>query len=597
MKSLAYLNKYLRKYQFLLILGIFFTIISNIFSIAPAPIVRYAFDLIEESIRVYQLYDGFSKQEAIYADFAWNVLLYGLLIVAMALLRGVFLFFVRQTIIVMSRHIEYDLKNEIYKHYQELPMSFYRRNNTGDLMARISEDVSHVRMYLGPAIMYSINLITLCIMVVVFMFMIDAKLAFFTLLPLPFLSISIYFVSNVINRQSTEIQQSLSGLSTFVQEAFSGIRVIKAFDREQDSVRNFSKESEVYKNKSISLSLVQALFFPLIIGLIGLSTILIVYIGGVEVINGKITSGVIAEFIIYVNMLTWPVTSIGWVTSLVQRAAASQERINEFLNTHTDIISQKNLEKPIHGEVEFKNVYFTYPDTGIKALKDISFKIESGETLAVLGTTGSGKSTVANLLTRMYDVTQGEILIDGINIRDFSLKNLRSQMGYVPQDVFLFSDTIRNNIAFGLDLINEEKIIQAAKDADLYENVMDFEYQFNTRIGERGISLSGGQKQRLSIARAIVREPKILILDDSLSAVDTKTENAILNNLKTIMENRTSLIISHRVSSVKLADKIIVLDDGKIVQQGTHDTLITQEGMYKELYEKQLQSEDSVSEL
>lgn len=597
MKSLAYLNKYLRKYQFLLILGIFFTIISNIFSIAPAPIVRYAFDLIEESIRVYQLYDGFSKQEAIYADFAWNVLLYGLLIVAMALLRGVFLFFVRQTIIVMSRHIEYDLKNEIYKHYQELPMSFYRRNNTGDLMARISEDVSHVRMYLGPAIMYSINLITLCIMVVVFMFMIDAKLAFFTLLPLPFLSISIYFVSNVINRQSTEIQQSLSGLSTFVQEAFSGIRVIKAFDREQDSVRNFSKESEVYKNKSISLSLVQALFFPLIIGLIGLSTILIVYIGGVEVINGKITSGVIAEFIIYVNMLTWPVTSIGWVTSLVQRAAASQERINEFLNTHTDIISQKDLEKPIHGEVEFKNVYFTYPDTGIKALKDISFKIESGETLAVLGTTGSGKSTVANLLTRMYDVTQGEILIDGINIRDFSLKNLRSQIGYVPQDVFLFSDTIRNNIAFGLNLINEEKIIQAAKDADLYENVMDFEYQFNTRIGERGISLSGGQKQRLSIARAIVREPKILILDDSLSAVDTKTENAILNNLKVIMENRTSLIISHRVSSVKLADKIIVLDDGKIVQQGTHDTLITQEGMYKELYEKQLQSEDSVSEL
>lgn len=594
MKSLSYLNKYLRKYKLLLTLGLLFTIISNIFSIAPAPIVRYAFDLIEDSIWVYYLYDGFSQQQSIYSIFAWSVLFYGLLIVGMAFMRGIFLFFVRQTIIVMSRYIEYDLKNEVYQHYQELPMSFYRRNNTGDLMARISEDVSQVRMYLGPAIMYGINLTTLCIMVIGFMFTIDAKLAFFTLLPLPFLSISIYFVSNVINKQSTEIQKSLSGLSTFVQEAFSGIRVIKAFAREKDSWASFSEESENYKNKSIRLSLIQALFFPLIIGLIGLSTILVVYIGGVEVISGKITNGVIAEFIIYVNMLTWPVASIGWVTSLIQRAAASQERINEFLNTKTDIVSKENLEKEIQGQVVFKDINFIYPDTGIHALKDISFTIKSGETLAILGTTGSGKSTIANLLTRMYDISSGEILIDDTDIKDFSLKSLRGQMGYVPQDVFLFSDTIKNNIAFGLDGVEEEKIIQASKDADLYHNVMDFEYQFDTRIGERGISLSGGQKQRLSIARAIVRNPQILILDDSLSAVDTKTENAILNNLKEIMQNRTSLIISHRVSSVKLADKIIVLDDGEIVQQGNHDTLITQEGMYKELYEKQLQSEESL---
>ncbi len=596
MKSLAYLNKYFRKYRLLLILGTLFTILSNVFSIAPAPIVRYSFDLIEEAIDIYFLYEGYDMQDNIYAIFASNVLFYGLLILLMAVLRGIFLFFVRQTLIVMSRHIEYDLKNEIYQHYQELPMSFYRQHNTGDLMARISEDVSQVRMYLGPAIMYGLNLITLCIMVIAFMFMIDMKLAFFALLPLPFLSISIYFVSNVINKQSTEIQRSLSGLSTYVQEAFSGIRVIKAFAREKDSALSFDHESEDYKNKSIRLALVQALFFPLIVGLIGLSTILIVYIGGVEVIRGKITNGVIAEFIIYVNMLTWPVTSIGWVTSIVQRAAASQERINEFLNTPTDIVSEKNLEKTIAGKVVFDQVSFVYKDTKIRALDQVSFEINPGETLAILGTTGSGKSTVANLLARMYDRTEGRILIDDTDIKDYSLKSLRSQIGYVPQDVFLFSDTIRGNIAFGTEGLPEAQVIQAAKDADLYENVMGFSYQFDTRIGERGISLSGGQKQRLSIARAIVREPKILILDDSLSAVDTKTENAILNNLKGIMANRTSVIISHRVSSAKLAQKIIVLDDGVVVEQGNHESLLDQNGVYKELYEKQLQTEDTVNE-
>ncbi len=596
MKSLRYLNKYLYKYKALLFWGIAFTIISNVFSIAPAPIVRYSFDLIEEAIDIYTIHQGLSAQAAFYTMFAWNVLLYGGLILVLAILRGFFLFLVRQTLIVMSRHIEYDLKNEIYAHYQELPLSFYRRHNTGDLMARISEDVSQVRMYLGPAIMYSLNLFTLCVMVVAYMFMIDAELSFYALLPLPFLSVSIYFVSNVINRQSTDIQKSLSGLSTFVQEAFSGIRVLKAFAREEDSVENFSKESEDYRQKSVRLSLVQALFFPLIVGLVGFSTLLVVYVGGLEVMRGKITNGVIAEFIIYVNMLTWPVTSVGWVTSLVQRAAASQTRINEFLDTHTDIISHKDIVRDIQGEIKFDNVYFTYPDTGIKALKNLSFSIKAGQTLAILGTTGSGKSTIANLLTRMYDVSEGQIIIDEIDIRDYNLTSLRTQTGYVPQDVFLFSETIRNNIAFGTVKIGEENIVEASKKADLYHNIMDFPKQFDTRIGERGISLSGGQKQRLSLARAIVREPKILILDDSLSAVDTNTENIILNNLQEVMKDRTSIIISHRVSSVKLADKIIVLDDGKLVEEGTHEYLMELNGTYRELYDKQLQAEDTLEQ-
>jgi ATP-binding cassette subfamily B protein len=594
MKSLKHLNKYLYKYRRLLIWGIIFTIISNIFSIAPAPIVRYSFDMIEEAIDIYYLYNGYESQAKFYTVFGINVLLYGLLIVLMAIIRGIFLFMVRQTLIVMSRHIEFDLKNEIYEHYQALPLSFYRRHNTGDLMARISEDVSHVRMYLGPAIMYGLNLITLAIMLVAFMFMIDVQLSFYALLPLPFLSISIYFVSNVINHQSMELQKSLSGLSTFAQEAFSGIRVIKAFAREEDSIHNFEKASNLYKQKSIRLAIVESLFFPLMIALIGLSTVLIVYIGGIEVMQGRLTNGVIAEFVIYVNMLTWPVTSIGWVTSLVQHAAASQERINEFLHTPNDIISEKNLEKNIEGNVLFKEVSFTYPDTGINALKNINFEIKAGESLGLLGTTGSGKSTIANLLTRMYDTSAGKIEIDEVSIKDFNISNLRSQIGYVPQDVFLFSDTIRNNITFGTENNSEEQMIQAAKDADLYNNIIDFPEKFDTRIGERGISLSGGQKQRLSIARAIIRNPKILILDDSLSAVDTKTENEILNNLKVIMQNRTSVIISHRVSSVKLANKILVLDDGVIIEQGTHEELLEKNGMYKELYEKQLQTEEEV---
>lgn len=573
-------------------LGIVFTIISNFFQILPAQVVRHSFNLIKEGISLHNLYEGMDQQSLVYDIFANSILVYGVVILVMALLRGVFLFFVRQTLIVMSRLIENDLKNEIYTHYQSLPLSFYRKNNTGDLMSRISEDVSRVRMYIGPAIMYGLNLVVLFLMVIPYMLSVNVKLTLYTLIPLPILAISIYYVNNIIERKSDEIQRSLSGITTFVQEAFSGIRVLKSFVREDDSHNNFTTASNNYKDKSLDLNFVNSLFFPLVLFLVGLSTIITVYIGGQEVINGSITTGNIAEFIIYVNMLTWPVMSLGWTASLVQRAAASQARINEFLHTKNDIISQKDIRKPIEGDITFENVDFVYPDTNIHALRNVSFTIKHGETLAVIGNTGSGKSTIATLLPRMYDVSSGRILIDGIDIKDYNIESLRSQIGYVPQDVFLFSDTIRNNIGFGLPSITEEQMIQSAKDADVYENIMRFPEQFDTKLGERGITLSGGQKQRVSIARALVREPSILIMDDSLSAVDTKTENAILNSLRRIMANRTSIIISHRVSSVKLADRILVLDDGLIVQHGSHSELIQVDGLYKTLYERQLQTED-----
>ncbi len=592
MKELKYLYKFLLKYKWHLIMGLLFVIISNLFKIYPAQMVRYSIDLVVDNIRVYRSFTGSEIQSDFFAIFARGILLYAVLILAMALLHGVFLYFVRQTLIVMSRLVEYDLKNEIFQHYQSLPLSFYRKNNTGDLMNRISEDVGRVRMYLGPSIMYGMQLVTLFIMLIPMMLAISSKLTWYALVPLPILSFSIFYVNTVIEHRSEEIQKSQSRLSTFVQEAFSGIRVLKSFTRETESVKNFSKESNEYKRQSLKLTRVQALFFPLIMGLIGLSTILTVYAGSVEVINGSLTFGNIAEFIIYVNLLTWPVASLGWTISLVQRAEASQKRINEFLKTKTDIISEKDVVRNIHGKIEFDHVSFVYPDTGIQALKNISFKIETGESLAIIGTTGSGKSTVSNLISRLYDVTEGQIRIDDIPLKDYSLHNLRSQTGVVPQEVFLFSDTIFNNIAFGLDKADESKVIQAAKDSDVFDNIIAFPLGFNTRVGERGVTLSGGQKQRVSIARAVVREPKILILDDALSAVDTKTENTILNSMKRIMQNRTSIIISHRVSSAKIANKIIVLHDGAIIEEGTHEGLLLKKGAYQELYEKQMQVDE-----
>ncbi|RRB02253.1 ABC transporter ATP-binding protein [Larkinella rosea] len=593
MKALSHLNKYLLKYKWYLIWGTAFTIISNLFGIIPAQLVRYSLDLVKETLDIYFLYNGSRLQSNLYDVFAFSILFYGLLILAMALLKGFFLFLVRQTLIVMSRHIEYDLKNEIYIHYQTLPLSFFRQHNTGDLMARISEDVSKVRMYIGPSIMYGLNLITLFVLVISYMVSINVRLSLYVLLPLPVLSVAIYVVNTIIIKRSEEIQRSLSRLSTFVQEAFSGIRVLKAFVREDNSAANFTTESDVYKQKSLQLTRVDSLFFPLIMLLVGFSNVLVVYVGGQEILTGRLTPGNIMEFILYVNMLTWPVMALGWTTSQTQRAAASQQRINEFLNAKTDIVSEKSLEREVVGEVEFRNVRFVYPDSGIVAIKDFNLNVKAGETVAILGTTGSGKSTLANLLTRMYDPTEGQILIDGIPLKDYSLTSIRRQMGYVPQEVFLFSETISNNVKFGMPDMPQEKAEQAIKDADLYQNIIDFPEKFDTRIGERGVTLSGGQKQRLSIARAIARDPKILILDDCLSAVDTNTENIILNNLHRIMENRTSVVISHRVSSAKLADKIIVLDEGEVVEHGSHEELLAANGVYRELYEKQLQTEEA----
>jgi len=575
-------------------LGVVFIIISNTFAILPAVLVRYSIDTISSKLATYKVMEGFQLQGMFESSFVITLLICALAILVTGLLRGFFLFLVRQTIIATSRHIEFDLKNEIYNHYQSLPLGFYRKNNTGDLMARISEDVNKVRMYLGPAIMYGLNLVMIFVMVLPIMFYVNTRLTLYALIPLPFLSFSIYYVSSIINKRSEEIQRSLSGLSTFVQEAFSGIRVIKSFVRETNSTAQFLSESNAYKDKSLKLAFVNAFFMPLIMGLIGLSAVITVYIGGLEVINGTISYGNIAEFILYVNMLSFPVIALGWVTSIVQRAEASQERINEFLESKNDIVSEKNLEAAIDGSIEFKNVSLVYEETGIKALDDISFEVTAGASIAIIGTTGSGKSTMANLISRMYDVTDGEILIDSRNIKDYNLTSLRGQIGYVPQDVFLFSDSIEENIAFGIEGINKEKILQATKDADLESTVEQFKDGLETVLGERGVTLSGGQKQRVSIARALIREPQILILDDCLSAVDTKTEHTILHNLSRIMKGKTSIIISHRVSSAKLADQVLVLDEGRVIEQGTHKELLSHAGVYKTLYDKQLQGDDVV---
>jgi ATP-binding cassette subfamily B multidrug efflux pump len=595
-RALAAVNPHIFRYKWHFLGGVLFVILSTLLTIFPAQLVRYSFDLVNEGIDLYHLYAGTQAQAGVYHLFGRNVLFYGMLIIVLALLRGIFLFFMRQTLIVMSRRIENDQKNQIYQHYQSLPLAFYRRHSTGDLMSRISEDVGRVRMYLGPGIMYFLQLVLLFVLVVPLMLLVNVKLTVLTLLPLPILSVSIFYVNNLIERKSDEIQKSLSAMTTFTQEAFSGIRVLKSFVRQQDSYEQFQVSTNEYKDKSLSLNFVNSLFFPLIMFLVGISTIVTVWIGGQEVIRGTITTGSIAEFIIYVNLLTWPVTALGWTSSLVQRAEASQARINEFLDEKTDIVSRQHIAKPITGDIVFDHVTFTYPDTGITALRDVSFRIRPGQTLAVIGNTGSGKSTIAALLCRLYDVTSGDIQVDGTDVRDYALTSLREQIGYVPQDVFLFSESIRHNINFGLDQPDEEKMAQAARDADVYENIIRFPEGFDTKVGERGITLSGGQKQRVSMARALVKEPRILILDDSLSAVDTKTENAILDSLQRVMKNRTSLIISHRVSSVKLADEILVLDDGQIVQHGTHAALMAQpEGLYRALYERQLQTEAAAS--
>ncbi|EAQ41172.3 ABC multidrug transporter, ATP-binding and permease protein [Polaribacter sp. MED152] len=511
-----------------------------------------------------------------------------LIIIGVALLSGFFTFLMRQTIIVTSRLIEFDLKNEIYQQYQKLSLSFYKQNRTGDLMNRISEDVSKVRMYVGPAIMYTMNMIVLFAVGFTQMIQVDKQLTLYTLIPFPLLSISIFILSKVIHKRSTIVQQYLSKLTTFNQEFFSGIDVVKSYGIERSIIRDFDEIADESKEKNIDLQKANALFFPLMILLIGISNLIVIYVGGLRYINGEIQSGVIIEFIMYVNILTWPVAVVGWVTSMVQQAEASQARINEFLDEVPAIQNNNESPTPINGKVTFQNVSFTYEDTNITALKNIDLTVNAGETLAILGKTGSGKSTIIELISRLYDVTDGVILMDDKPIIDANLNDIRNQIGFVPQDPFLFSDTIGNNIKFGKEEASKEEIIEAAKNAVVHDNIVEFTNGYDTILGERGVTLSGGQKQRVSIARAIIKNPKILIFDDCLSAVDTETEEKILSNLEKVSKNKTTFIISHRVSSAKNADKIIVLDDGKISQQGTHNQLIETEGYYKDLYEQQL---------
>jgi ATP-binding cassette subfamily B protein len=581
MKALKYLNKFFYKYQSRLILGILITVVSKVFALQIP-------QLIKESLNVVEDYSNnrITDLEIVKSQLIINIFY----IIGAALLAGFFTFLMRQTLIVMSRLIEFDLKNEIFQQYENLSLNFYKRNRTGDLMNRISEDVGKVRMYFGPAIMYTMNMLVLFIIAITKMWNIDTKLTLYTLLPLPVLSLSIYFLSRIINKRSNIVQQYLSKLTTYAQETFSGINVVKAYTIENFTSHSFAELADTSRDKNISLYKAQALFFPLMLLLIGISNILVIYIGGMQYINGEIENiGIIAEFIIYVNMLTWPVAVVGWVTSIVQQAEVSQRRINEFLEEKPDITNYEKTKGSIIGAIEFKDVTFKYEDTDITALDNVSFKIKQGQTLAILGRTGSGKSTVAALIARLYDVTEGEILIDNRPIKDINLDSLRESIGFVPQDAFLFSDTIKDNIKIGNQEATDLEIEQAAKSAYIYHNIVDFSEKFDTLVGERGVTLSGGQKQRISIARALISNPEILIFDDCLSAVDTETEEVILQNLKEATKGKTTIIISHRASSVKNADQIIVLEAGKVVEAGTHTELIERAGYYQDIYNQQLE--------
>ncbi len=579
MKELKHLNKYFYKYRTHLIIGSIITVVARLFLLYTPRYVKKIFVAIE------RYFDETITKDVFKAEIA-EAIMY---IIGAAFIAAILTFFMRQTIINVSRYIEYDLKNEIYAQYQKLSLNFYKKNRTGDLMNRITEDVSRVRMYAGPALMYSINTIALFVVVIIYMINASPKLTLYTIVPLPILSVIIYKLSKEIHKRSTIVQEYLSKLSTFTQESFSGISVIKAYGIEPQTSVNFKALAAESKAKHINLTKVQAWFFPMMILLIGTSNLLVIYIGGLQYINGEIESiGTIAEFIIYVNMLTWPVATVGWVTSIVQQAEASQKRINEFLKISPEVKNTTEAHSEITGDIEFKNVSFTYDDTNIQALKNISFSIKEGETLAILGKTGSGKSTVLDLVGRLYDIDKGSIIINDTEISQLNLTDLRNSIGYVPQDAFLFSDSIKNNIKFGKEDATDEEVFEAAKNAQVHKNIIKFNKGYDTVLGERGITLSGGQKQRVSIARAIIKSPKILLFDDCLSAVDTETEEKILNNLNKITKGKTSIIVSHRVSSVKNANKIIVLEDGKIVQQGNHDSLINDEGYYKDLYLKQL---------
>jgi ATP-binding cassette, subfamily B, multidrug efflux pump len=569
------------------LLGILFVSLSNYFRVLQPQMVREALDLVLENIKVFSLLEGSPSREVLYQEIGTILLLFGLLVLLLALIMGVFMYFMRQTIIVASRLIEYDLRKEMYDKYQVLDQDFYRKNKTGDLMARITEDVNKVRNYLGPAMLYFINLSTLFIIVIYAMVSVSPMLTFYVLLPLPVLSLSIYYVSNIINKKSEKIQRQLSHLNSIAQEVYSGIRVLKSYVREPQMVNHFAGQSNVFKEKSISLAKVNALFSPLMILLIGTSTIITIYVGGLQMINGDLTPGNIAEFVIYVNMLAWPVTAIGWIASIVQQAEASMERINHFMHTEPSIVNEgKVVDKPTES-IEFKNVSLVYPDTGIKALKGVSFFIEKGEKVGIVGKTGSGKTSLADLLVRVFDATEGSIEINGVKIQDYDLFNLRSSVAYVQQDVFLFSDTIENNIKFGYPYASREEVIKYAKLAAVYDDIKELPKGFETLTGERGVNLSGGQKQRISIARSFIKKPDIIILDDCLSAVDSQTEQKIIYHLSHALKDKTTLMITHRLDALVYFDRILVLDDGKISESGSHDELMELKGLYFNIFEQQ----------
>ena len=586
LNHLKVLWKYFYKYKHLLLLGIVFVAAGNYFRAWQPQVIREALDYVLEQLRAYQAADDAGK-EVIKSALGGALLRFGGLVVLLALVMGIFMYFMRQTIIVMSRLIEYDQRKEIYDHYQQLDKGFYRRNSTGDMMARITEDVNKVRMYLGPALLYGINLITLFIMVIYAMLKVDVRLTLYSLLPLPLLSLSIYYVSHYIEKRSQSIQAKLSQLTAIAQEVFSGIRVVKSYTQEKAFGGHFEKESEVYKQKNMALALVEATFIPLMMVLIGLSTILVIYVGGWQVFEGTITTGNIAEFVIYINMLTWPVTAIGWIASIIQQANVSQGRINEFLNTPSAIQNEGVIDQPIKGHIEFDHVSFTYPDSGIKAISNMSFSIQPGEKVAIIGRTASGKSTIADLMLRMYEPTSGTIRIDGRPIGEYDLAALRRRTAYVPQDVFLFSDTIEANVRFGYPEATKEMVEQYARYAAVYDDIKGLPDGFETRIGERGITLSGGQKQRISIARALIKQPDLVILDDCLSAVDTQTEHVIIDFLNKELADKTAIIITHRILGMLEYDKILVIDHGQLMEHGTHDQLLALQGYYFELWQQQ----------
>lgn len=586
MKELASLNKYFVKYKWRIGAGIFFVICANFLNTVNPLITGNAVDLIGQSLK--DIKNGGQLAETIKDGLGWQVLKLFLAYLAVALLAGTFTFLMRQTIIVVSRLIEYSLKEDMYDQYQKLDLTFYRQNNTGDLMNRITEDVSRVRMYAGPAIMYSVNLFFTILFVTVSMFIINAELTMYVLIPLPVLSVLIYFINEQIEKSSTVIQEKLSSLTVDAQETYSGIRVVQAYAREKEMLGHFEQECEEYKQKQLRLAKLDALYFPIMTFLIGCSIIIVVYVGGVKVGNASLSAGNLATFIMYTNMLMWPVSSLGWTASMIKRAIASQRRINQFMHQQPNVADTGTVEHAIKGEIVFDHVSFTYPNTGITALKDVDFKIKPGERIAIIGRTGSGKTTIADLIMRMYDVTHGHIYVDGTDVRQYKLGSLRKQVGFVPQDVFLFSETITENIGFGLEKVEKEHAVQFAHHASIGNEIERFPEQYDTMVGERGVTLSGGQKQRISIARALIKQPNVLILDDSLSAVDASTEKQIQQNLDIVLRGKTALIITHRIFSLIQFDNILVLDEGKIAEQGTHDELLRRNGLYAEIYTKQL---------